>query len=70
MMFFFCLRFVVLEAFVYLACHFLRVNLLFLAERRMSSLTFFFCSYDVVDLEGVVLFGVVHFVGFLYFFKT
>jgi len=41
-----------------LTCRFLRVNLLFFAERRLSFLTFL-CSSDVVDLEGVVLFGFV-----------
>jgi hypothetical protein len=46
------------------------VNLLFFAERRLSFLTFRAFSSDVVDLEGVVLFGVVHFcVSFLYFSK-
>jgi hypothetical protein len=38
------------------------VNFLSFAERRLSFLTFLVFS-DVVDLEGVVLFGVVHFVS-------
>jgi hypothetical protein len=38
------------------------VNLLFFAERRLPFLLFLVFS-DVVDLEGVVLFGVIHFVS-------
>jgi hypothetical protein len=56
---------------VFLVCCYLRVILCFftVGERRFSFGRF--CSFDVVELEGVVLFGVVlTFVDFLYFFKT